>query len=211
MNSVNSPYSASFTAASMAFYETNAALVYLLEDDSVDTVRKLREDASILKIQSYKSRDKVVGEIVKRYRSAPKSFWQRYVELSETEQRIALFYVILKTYRLAFDFQINVVLNKYQSANQVLSAEDFLLEMSEISGRDEFVDGWSENTKRKLVSTFMTMLRQTGFLAEKSNEIRRLEVDKDVFVYYCQIGEDWFLQACLLPLYEINNIKSLAQ
>lgn len=52
MNKNNSPYSASFTAASMAFYETNAALVYLLEDDSVDTVRKLREDASILKHSS---------------------------------------------------------------------------------------------------------------------------------------------------------------
>ena len=210
MKNINSPYSASFTAATMAFYETQAALPYLLEDDSAITIKRLREDAEILKIQSFKSRQKVVGEIVKRYHSVPKDFWMRFISLPENEQRIALFYVLLKTYRLVFDFQINVVLEKYQSANPILSKDELLMELSEISGRDEFVDSWSENTKEKLVTHFMTMLRQAGLLTERTNEIKRSELTKEAYVYYSQIGEIWFLQACLLPLYEIENIKKLA-
>lgn len=210
MKSISSPYSASFTAATMAFYETKAALPHLLGDDSAITTKKLKEDAEILKIQSFKSRQKVVGEIIKRYRSVPTDFWTRFVSLPENEQRLALFYVLLKTYRLVFDFQINVVLEKYQSANPVLSKDELLMELSELSGRDEFVDSWSENTKKKLVSHFMTMLRQAGLLTEKTNEIKRTDVPREAYVYYCQIGEEWFLQACLLPLYEIENIKKLA-
>lgn len=210
MKNTNSPYSAAFTAATMAFYETNAALPYLLEDDSKETLTKLREDADILKIQSFQSRKKVVTEIIKRYKSVPKDFWTRYITLPEDEQRVALFYVLMKTYRLVFDFHINVTLEKYNSANQTLSLSDLQMELSEISGRDEFVDSWTDTTKERISAHYMAMLRQAGMLTEKTNEIKRPELSKEAYVYYAQIGEEWFLQACMLPLYEIENIKKLA-
>ena len=54
------------------------------------------------------------------------------------------------------------------------------------------------------------MLKQIGFLNAENGEISRLDIDKELFVRYIRLGEDWFLQACLLPLYEIENIKKLA-
>lgn len=206
----NSPYSAAFTAASMMYYETNAVLPHLLEDKSREAVKKLTENTEVLKIASYKARRTVLLEIVRRFDSAPRDFWERYLSLPEAEQRLALFYVIMKTYKLIFDFQINVTLTKFNSANQKLASEDLLMELYDIAGRDEFVDGWSEDTKKKVVSTYMKILRQVGILPDKGYELQRPDVPTQAFTYYVQMGEDWFLQACLLPIYEIEKIKKQA-
>lgn len=206
-----SPYNASFTSASMVFYETNAVIPYLLQDDSRETIKKLVEDASILKIQSMSARRKTVSEIVKRYKTMPQSFWESYLNLSEQAQKLDLFFVILKTYKLLFDFQINYLLDKYNSASPVFSSEEVLILLNEIAANDELVDGWTDETKKKVVSVYQVMLKQIGFLKATGGEIARLDIGKELFVRYIKLGEDWFLQACLLPLYEIDNIKRLAQ
>ena len=206
----NSPYSAAFTAASMMFYEMNAVVPHLLVDKSKDTLNKLTENADILKIASFKARYRVMAELVRRFNTMPKDFWERYLTLSEKEQRLSLFFVIMKTYKLVFDFQVGVTLPKFNSANQTLAPEDLLMGLYDIAGRDEFVDGWSEDTKKKVVSTYMVILRQVGILPEKGYHLQRPNIDNSAYTYYAQMGEDWFLQACLLPVYEIENIKKQA-
>ena len=104
----NSPYSASFTGAAILFSDMNVAVRMLLEDDSPETIKTLKTDANYIKIKSSKSRERVTAEFVKRFRAVPKSFWTRYMELPENEQRLALLYVVLKTYQLLFEFQINL-------------------------------------------------------------------------------------------------------
>lgn len=206
----NSPYSAAFTAASMMYYEMNAVIPFLLKDKTKETVNKIIEDANILRIASLQARYRVMVELVRRFNSVTADFWNRYMSLNEQEQRLALLYVTMKTYKLVFDFQINVTLPKFHSANQTLTPEDLLIELYDIAGRDEFVDGWSEDTKKKVVSTYMKILRQAGILPGKGYELRRINIDNTAFRYYTDAGEDWFLQACLLPVYEIENIKKQA-
>lgn len=207
MPRTNSPYSAAFTAASMMYYEMNAVVPLLLENSSKEKVEEIAKDASIINITSYISRKRVMAELVRRFKAVRQDFWERYVKLPEREQKLALFYVITKTYKLIFDFQIKVTLPKYNSASQNLTPEDLLMELYEIAGNDEFVDDWSEDTKKKVVSTYMVVLRQVGILPEKGYDLQRIDVETNAFTYYAQLGEDWFLQACLLPVYEIENIK----
>lgn len=211
MKKIISQYSASFTAGSMAFYETNAVIPYLLEDNSRVMIKRLEEDASILKIQSLSARKRTLSEIVKRFRTMPASFWESYLQLDEQAQKLDLFFVILKTYKLLFDFQINYLLDRFNSASPVFSSEEVLIALNEIAANDELVDSWTDETKKKIVSVYQVMLKQMGFLNAENGEINRLDIDKELFVRYIKMGEDWFLQACLLPLYEIDNIKRLAQ
>ena len=210
MKTQKSPYNASFTAASMAFYEMNAVLPYLMKDCSKETVKKIEEDASILQIQSLSARKRILSELVKRFKVMPVSFWESYLQLEETAQRLDLFFVILKTYKLLFEFQINYLLEKFNSAAPVFSTEEVLIALNVIGANDELVDSWTDETKKKIISVYQVMLKQIGFLNAENGEISRLDIDKELFVRYIRLGEDWFLQACLLPLYEIENIKKLA-
>ena len=42
---------------------------------------------------------------------------------------------------------------------------------------DEFVDSWSDMTKNKCCSNYLTILRQSGLLNEKTNELTAIKLD----------------------------------
>lgn len=206
----NSPYSASFTGAAVLFTDMNVAIRMLLENDSPETIKKLRTDASLIQIKSSRSRERVTAEFVKRFRSVPKSFWERYVALPESEQRLALLFVILKTYRLLFEFQINLVIPKYNSPDRVLTKNDVNMALNEIASRDEFVDSWTEETRDRVASQYLTMLRQSGLVSDVTGELQAPSLPDEALLWYIKTGEVWFLQACLLPGYKIEQLKQLA-
>ena len=206
----NSPYSASFTGAAMLFSEMNVAVQMLLEDNSPETIKKLKTDANYIQIKSETARRRVTAEFVKRFNAVPRSFWERYVSLNENEQRLALLYVILKTYQILFEFQINLVIPKYNSPDRVLTKNDVNMALNEIASQDEFVDSWTEETRDRVSSQYLTILRQSGLINDVTKELQTPEVADSGLVWYVQTGEVWFLQACLFPGYKIEQLKQLA-
>ncbi len=206
----NSPYSASFTAAALMHGEMNAVLPYLLKDCSSETVKMIENSVEILPIKSASARERVTLEMVKRFKSVPLSFWMDYQTFPELQQKLALFYVILKTYRLLYEFQLNVAVKRYNSANNHLETDDLFMEFYNIASRDPFVDSWTENTKRKAVQSYLAMLRQVGLLNAETGALQRVDISQEAFIPFVQLGELWFLQACFIPAYEIETIKSLA-
>ena len=194
----------------MLFSEMNVAVKMLLENDSPETIKMLKTDANYIQIKAAKSRERVTAEFVRRYRAVPKSFWERYITLGESEQRLALLYVILKTYQILFEFQINLVIPKYNSPDRVLTKNDVNMALNEIASKDEFVDSWSAETRDRASSQYLTMLRQGGLINDATKELQEPNLPDDAFLYYIRIGEVWFLQACLLPGYKIEQLKQLA-
>jgi len=206
----NSPYSASFTGAAILFSDMNVAVRMLLEDDSPETIKTLKTDANYIKIKSSKSRERVTAEFVKRFRAVPKSFWTRYMELPENEQRLALLYVVLKTYQLLFEFQINLAIPKYNSPDRVLTKNEVSMALNEIASKDEFVDSWSAETRDRASSQYLTILRQSGLVSESTGELQSPNLSDEALLWYIQSGEVWFLQACFFPGYKIEQLKQLA-
>lgn len=194
----------------MLFSEMNVAVKMLLENDSPETVKLLKTDANYIQIKAAKSRERVTAEFVRRFRAVPKSFWERYITLGESEQRLALMYVILKTYQILFEFQINLVIPKYNSPDRVLTKNDVNMALNEIASKDEFVDSWSAETRDRASSQYLTMLRQAGLINDATKELQEPNLPDEAFLYYIRIGEVWFLQACLLPGYKIEQLKQLA-
>ena len=82
--------------------------------------------------------------------------------------------------------------------------------INEIAANDEFVAGWSDNTKDKVAGACLTFLRKAGFLTEKTGDLTSIHLSDDEFKFYLELGEPWFLEACLLQPYEINRIKQAA-
>ena len=77
----NSPYSASFTGAAILFSDMNVAVRMLLEDDSPETIKTLKTDASYIQIKSETARRRVTAEFVKRFRAVPRSPVRRFEDL----------------------------------------------------------------------------------------------------------------------------------
>lgn len=206
MKKNNSPYTAAITGGGFLFDETNLLLPLMMSEDSEMLLKKEKLENNLLQINRQTSRERAIFEIRRRYNTVPKSFWEDYLQMNEQSQKIALFYVILKTYKICFDFQINVTRNKWQSISRSLTKDDLLMELNEIGARDEFVDSWSDNTRDRLASAYLSILRKVGMLDEE-NELHPVTDTDDNMAYYIRIGEQWFLDACLLQPYEINEIK----
>ena len=200
-----SPYSAAITGGGFLFEETNALLPLLLSDDRETLLKDEKVNNRLLKINAETSRYRAIMEIARRYDAMPASFWDDYQAMSEDDQRIALFFVILKTYKICFDFHINVTMRKWNSISKSLVYDDIDMEFNEVSARDEFVDSWSDKTKRKVASAYLTVLRKVGIL-DKEDQLHSISASN--FDYYITIGEQWFLEACLLQPYQIEKIKN---
>ncbi len=210
MLKATSQYSASFTGATMMYNEMNIVVKMLLEDDSKEIVKLLKTDAQYLMIKSSTSRERVTSELVKRFRTMPDSFWQEYLNLGEKQQRLALFFVILKTYKILFEFQVNLAIPKFNSIDRILTKNDAYAALSEIASRDEFVDSWTDETRDRVASHYVTMVKQAGLSNEATGELTPPDVEDRDFIPYIKSGNIWFLQACFLPAYKIEQIKQLA-
>ena len=199
-----SPYTAAITGGGFLFTETNALLPLLQSADREALLKDEKLNNRLLKINAETSRNRAIAEIARRYDAMPASFWEDYKNMNEDDQQVALFFVILKTYKICFDFHINVTMRKWNSTSKSLVYDDIEMEFNEVSARDEFVDSWSDKTKRKVASAYLTVLRKVGIL-DKEDNLHPLSASN--FDYYIINGEQWFLEACLLQPYQIENIK----
>lgn len=204
---IKSPYSAAFTAASMMYREITALVPLMLDEHADELINKEIEENNLLCINSLNSRKRVVAELQRRFQSVPRDFWNHYLSLGERAQRVALFYVLLKTYQLVFDIHICVTLSMWRSANTEVQNSDVMLYINELASQDKFVDSWSEATRKKVVSVYLLMLHQSGLMQDGSATLCQPEIDDADWTYYIRLGEAWFLEACFLPTYRINELK----
>lgn len=202
-----SPYT-TITGCTFLYYEFGRILPLLMDANSESLLKNEIENNRVLQVNSIASRKRFVVEFKRRYASVPAVFWKIWQDMSEAGQRAGLLYAILKTYKLVFDFHFNVTLRKWNSIDHFLLKDDLLMEFNELSAHDDFVDSWSDATKKKCCSSYLTILRQSGLLDEKTNELTPIKLDASEFAYYIRSGEEWFMEACLLYPYEINDIKN---
>ena len=190
--------------------EMTAMLPLLLAPDADALIKQEITENNILLIKSESSRKRTVAEFRRRFNAVPREFWEWYNTVSENTQLFAMFFVNLKAYRILFDFQVNVVVNNWNGISQSVSYNDILSEMYQISANDDFVDSWSDETKNKVVSWFITMISKVGLLDKKTSQLSSPIINEEEFAYFLKINEAWFLDACLLDPFVINRIKSFA-
>lgn len=205
MNKKNSPYSAAITGGGFLFEETKILLPLLMADNSDELLQEEKVNNNLLHINAETARARNISEIRKRFHTMPISFWNDFNGMSDRDKAIALFYVILKTYKICFDFHVNVTMRKWNSISKSVEKEDLMMELCEISAHDEFVDSWSEKTKGKVATSYLTILRKVGML-DADGHLHSLSSDN--YGYYLEKGEPWFLEACLLQPYEIEHLRN---
>ena len=203
----NSPYSAALTGCTFMFYEMNRCLPLLMDADADELLKQEVEQNNLLMVNSLTSRKRFVAEFKRRYDAVPRPFWSWYLTLDEPAQRAALLYAILSTYKLAFDFHHFVTRQKFLSVTKELTQADLNMLFYDIASRDEFVNSWSDLTRKKCISSYLTILRQAGMLDLKTNTLSPIRLKDEDYAYYVKTGETWFLEACLLQQYEIESIK----
>ncbi len=96
-------------------------------------------------------------------------------------------------------------MRKWNSVTKQIERQDLMIEFDEIGMNDAFVESWSDNTKRKIASSYLTILRKIG-MADNKGVLRQLNISNPEF-YLNGLGEPWFLEATFMAPYQIENLK----
>lgn len=187
-------YDANFTAGGLLFNEFRALEKLLVSDDFESLIKIEEEQNNIIGIATNSARKRIITEIKRRNKNAPREFWIEFFNWSEEEQKLGLLYLCLKTYPLVMDIHIEVALKKFRiGAN--LQAYDIQMRLEEIIANDEEVAKWSEATFKKINVQYRKALTDAGLLKKETLQ-RPTKASIQFWNYFIEIKEQWFLEAC---------------
>lgn len=184
-------YSVSFTAGALMREEAAQIISAVQGGTPLEEV-----DPDVLDINSRRGRNRKTMEIVKRLQSADRSVWDDFSSLSDAEQHVLLYYCCLKTYRLLFDFHMDVVLPKWKSFDRSLRPHDARRFLEQRADRHPEIDQWGDSTWEKIRQVMLKMLREAGFL--RDGALQAPQVPRPFWERFVKVGDIWYLEAAFL-------------
>lgn len=191
---INSKYDANFTAGGILFNEFTALEGMLLSENFDERISIEEEENNFMGVATNSARKRIISEIKRRYNIAPEDFWIHFFGWDELEQKLALFYLCLKTYPLIFDIHFEVTLKKYKVGSSI-EAYDIQMRIDEIASYDEDVASWSDSTYKKINVQYRKALKDVG-LFNGERFIKTTNDDSIFWSYFEDHQESWFLTAC---------------
>jgi len=187
-------YDANFTAGGLLYRDFTAVSSILTDKDFLEQIQNEGELNLLLGISTENARKRVISEIKRRYSIVDISFWSWYLTISENEQKLALFYICLKTYPLVMDLHLEVAMKKFKTGDDI-DAYTVQMRMDELSATDEEVGSWAESTLEKINSQYRTTLKDCGLL-EKESLTSPTDISESFFEFFDSIGDGWFKEMC---------------
>ena len=198
----NITYTAAFTSASLLHTEHLVMESLLCTNNFSELIAAEIKNNAFLKVKTQAGRKRITQELIKRNASATEGFWDFFFSISEQEQKLGLFFLCLKTYKLLMDFHLEVVLKKWKTKSLHLDVVDLQMRLDEIASEYEDVSAWSEVTQRKTITVYKRMLTEAGLL-KKKELIRPAGITSLFWDYFIEKGEGWFIEACFHNRHQI--------
>jgi hypothetical protein len=197
-------YTTSFTAGGLLYNEIDSLEIILMKPDWNSQLEKDVKENRLLKINSEASRKRVAQELRLRMPYMTADFWSVYNEVSELDKKGLLFYVCLQTYKLIYDFHFNVTVPKFLSLEKKVEPYWYEMRLQELSSSHPEVNNWTEQTKRKVVTRYIDILRKVG-LIEKDGMTKQT-FSATVFCFFLRKGDLWTLDAFFMKQAEKETI-----
>ncbi len=197
INNLNK-YDANFTAGGLLHHEFFALKQILLSKNFDDMIKIEEEHNYYIGIATKAARKRIISEIKRRYDKTSLDFWHIFFEWNETEQKLALFFLCLKTYPLIFDIHFEVALKKFRTGNK-LEAYDIQMRMDEIASNNPEVSKWSETTLKKINVQYRKAIKDVN-LYNGTFLKRESKATSFFWDYFKNNNESWFLEACFRNL-----------
>ena len=191
---IKSKYDANFTAGGILFNEFIALEEMLLSENFEEGIAIEEEQNNVIGIATNSARKRIISEIKRRYHLAPDDFWSHFFVWHEHEQKLALFYLCLKTYPVVLDLHFEVTIKKFKSGNK-LDAYDLQMRLDELASNDEDIAKWSDSTYKKINVQYRKALKDVG-LWNGERLLEATNTSSQFWSYFEDHHEAWFLSAC---------------
>lgn len=189
--SADGNYSSNLGNKASLLNETKQVFSQYASSESVDYVRDLVLEDNLLLKSTLSNRKRVWETIFTRYFSGRDEESIRRLarvvnsSLPEQARHLILFYELAKATPLVYDITVDALYKMYQEGRSAVTKGDILawLEEAEQAGHDE-IEGWSPQTRGKVASNYLTIVRDFGLLEGKRRKVfAPLYVPLPTFLY----------------------------
>ena len=208
-NQRNTIYSAGITSATGALFhrEINALLPLIQSDDWHKLLKQETFDNKFLLINAESSRRKVINHICTRIKYSFPGFWEIYESSSPAHQALMLFYLVLNSVPVVYDFHFDVTIPNWKGSSRAFEPFNYQMKLDKLADEFEIVDKWFTSTRQQIIKIYKRMLKEAGFLNDDT--LIQPRMTDEFYFPFLKNHQPWFLEACFLSQADCDRIINL--
>lgn len=167
-------YSLSFTAASLMTYETEQIAKLYLEYKDWNKIQELVIDDNIIQKGTVSTRKREFAEIKKRLINITSVHLEFITNCTTDELKLYCLYLCSKTYRLIYEFIIDVIRDKYLMFDYMILDSDYTRFIESKTASSKKLQSITEKTQYKIKQVIFKILEQSTLIdSAKSRNIQK--------------------------------------
>lgn len=196
-------YTSTFTGENFLYFETKIVSKLMLSGLSEKEIKEKVLSDNIFQYKTIKRAGRRVANVTNRLKIFDSDFLDVFISSSNEEGRIINLFILYKNNRLLSDFMNEVIKNKYE-------IQQFILTYSEIKGffnkkaqSDENVRYWKEYTIYKLSQVLRKILIEAGILKKNHNyALLTAYISENLKNFFIKRSASSFLESIGIKIYE---------
>jgi len=187
-------YKADITAGALKVSESRIIADLLLKDIDETSWREAIQNENILQVKKPATAIRIGRLIRKRLELMTPDFWLLVRDGTGTVATHAVFAAAIKHSQLLGDFLDLVVREQYRIFNTLLSNKFWDDYLDDCRGRDPDMPIWNESTRKRLRSSVLQILAQTGYIENtRSKKLQTVHIASQVLQYLEKNNEHYVL------------------
>ena len=198
-------YILSFTAMSLNVYETQEVSKLFLKHQSWDEVRKIIIDENYLQKSAMSTLKRQFIEIRKRINNLTEEELE-YLAQNDYEAKYVVMLSAFKTYKMIYDFAVEVMMEKYFKGDMKILESDFenFIESKKLAY--ENLNTVTDSTKYKLRQVMFKMFEEAELIISTKEKIIKKPLLSRNLCKIIKNDDENYLKAFLLSKDEIERI-----
>ena len=200
-------YSLSFTAASLMVHETEQIAMLYKEHQDWDKVKELVIDENIMQKGTVSTRKREFSEVKKRLIDIKSTQFDYILTCTRDELRLFCLYLCSKTYRLIYEFIVEVLRDKYLTFDYSILDSDYARFIESKTANSVKLQKITQKTDYKLKQVIFKILEQSSLIdSAKARNIQKPYVSDELLEVITDDSPKYL--ACFLYADgEIQNIR----
>jgi predicted transcriptional regulator len=200
-------YSLSFTAASLMYFETEQIANLYLEHEDWIVVQQLVVDENILQKGTVSTRKREFSEIKKRLKNLSNDELKFIVTCTTDELKLFCLYLCARTYRLIYEFIVEVIREKYLMFDYLILDSDYIRFIESKMAASMKLQKITQKTQYKIRQVIFRILEQAVLIdSAKTKNIQKPYVPQELESIIAQSSVK-YLVVFLYSDTDIKNIK----
>lgn len=153
------------------YLETRKAAKLIIGGETSESIVKLSVENNIFQLDKELRRLKLAQRVALRLSSVSHSVIELIADGQDENSRLGVFYSIIKTDLLFFEFMRDIYHDKVQIGQTMLTDSEISDFLRAKVCEDERMQSWTENNLIRVKNTYKKILRETGLVKPNGEEL----------------------------------------